>query len=254
MLEQAVTNSMLAVHLLDPTAGKEAMAFDRRQLEGTAARARQGMDRLQRLLWLAPKPEGPADNELVQGLRRSDDNGGSLLEADRLIEQAQPEFVAILIRKLFPNGDPAAPLVSPAPPGGKDARLGLYLLAPPEEVAAAKDSAVPFLKDRFRCRLPLTAESTPAERAEHEAAKLRQADAVAIYWGQAKEAWVYEQLTRLADWGALGRTAAFTRLIILIAPPSSGAKAAFYLDDDGVELLDLRQAAEPAPAGSKAAL
>jgi hypothetical protein len=233
-LEQAVTNSRLAVHLLDPTAGKEAMALDRRQLEATTERAKFP-DRLQRMIWIAPRSSSGHDNELLQHMRRLEAHGGGLVKGDSLVEESLESFVKLLLRKLFPNEE------SVTPPAALESRPTLYLIALPEDVAAARGRGIARLKDRFRCRLPLGPDAKPTARAAHEAEQLASCNAVGIYWGHGDEAWVYGQLARTERWQERNRAAAFIRRIILIGPEEQSAKATFYYDDDDVELIDLRE-------------
>jgi hypothetical protein len=102
LLEQSVTNARLAVHLLDPTAGREAMGLDERQIAATTVRARDAV-RLRRLIWVRDKPEGIADNELVASLRLLEANGGRLIDGDKLVEESSERFIKLLIRTILPN-------------------------------------------------------------------------------------------------------------------------------------------------------
>ncbi len=209
LLEQAVTNARLAVYLLDPTAGKEAMALDRRQLEATATRAREGT-RLRRLLWLQEKPKGVPDNDLVAALRRLEANDGRLIEGDQLIEDSSERFIDLMLRMLFPNDVTPTPVVAP-----------LYLLVHPDD-AAACGLILPALRSRGqRCRQPLPATLGPADR-------------VAIYWGAKEAGWVFGELDRLRGKGV--------GTILLIKDLPATAEKAAFLADEVAETIDLTAA------------
>lgn len=211
LLEQAVTNARLAVHLLDPTAGKEAMALDRRQIEATAMRARDAT-RLKRLIWLREKPPDVPDNDLVAALRRLEANGGRLIEGDRLIEESSERFIELIRRILFPNDMAPNPLVA-----------SIYPLVHPDD-AAACGLVFSVLRSRGqRCRQPLPKTLKPTDR-------------VAIYWGVKDADWVFGEIDRLKGEGVSG--------IVLVKGPPASAEKAEFLADEVAEIIDL--AAAPA--------
>lgn len=206
LLDQAVTNARLAIHLLDPTAGKEAMALDRRQIEATATRARDAT-RLRRLIWLREKSEGVPDNALVAELRRLEANGGRLIEGDRLVEESSERFIELILRILFPNDVAPNPVVAP-----------IYLLVHPDD-AAACGLVLPVLRSRGqRCRQPLPATLGPADR-------------VAVYWGTKDASWVFGEIDRLLGKGV--------GTILLVKGPPASAEKAEFLADEVAEVIDL---------------
>jgi hypothetical protein len=207
LLEQAVTNARLAVHLLDPTAGKEAMALAQRQIEATATRARDGT-RLRRLIWLQEKPQGVPDNTLVTALRRLEANGGRLIEGDQLIEESSERFIDLMLRMLFPNDTISSPVIAP-----------LYLLVHPDDDAVVRELILPALRSRGqRCRQPLPA-------------ALGTADRVGIYWGAKDAGWIFGEIDRLQGKGV-------GAILLIKGLPASAEKAAF-LADEVAEIIDL---------------
>ena len=200
LLDQAATNARLAVHLLDPTAGKEAMELDQRQIEATATRARNAT-RLRRLIWLRGKSEGAPDNALAADLRRLEANGGRLLEGDRLIEESSERFIDLMLRMLFPNDATPGPAVAP-----------IYLLVDPDDDATARGLILPALRSRGqRCRQPLPK-------------TLKSSDQVAIYWGVKDADWVFGEIDRLKAEGVGG-------IVLVKGPPASVEKAQFLADE-----------------------
>lgn len=211
LLDQAVTNARLAVHLLDPTAGKEAMALDQHQIEATATRARDGT-RLQRLIWLQEKPPGVPDNDLVAALRRLEANGGRLIESDRLIEESSERFIDLMLRLLFPNDVTPNPVPVVAP---------IYLLVHPDDAATCRLILSELRSRGQRFRQPLPATLGPVDR-------------VAIYWGTKDAGWVFGEIDRLREKGV-------GTILLIKGPPASAEKTAF-LADEVAETIDLTAA------------
>jgi hypothetical protein len=217
VLDQAVTNARLAVHLLNPAAGKEAMALDARQLEATTRRAHD-VTRLRRLLWLAPLLPGASENELVASLRRLEVNGGRMVEGDRLVEEPFERFAELLLRILFPTEERQSP---PAP---TEQTSVVYLDAAPDETNAALSLAVPALKQHgYRCRSPLPVTVSSGDR-------------VAIFWGTKDAGWVFGEIDRLAGCEAI---------LIIKAPPATEEKARF-LAEEATQIIDLTALTESA--------
>lgn len=207
LLEQAVTNARLAVHLLDPTAGKEAMALDQRQIEATATRARA---RLRRLIWLREKPQGVPDNDLAAALRRLEANGGRLIEGDKLVEASSEQFIDLMLRTLLPNDATPAPVAVP-----------IYLLAHPDDAMECKRMWSALQSRGQRCRQPLPKTLKPTDR-------------VAIFWGVKDADWVFGEIDRLKGEGVSG-------IVLVKGPPASAEKAEFRTDEVP-EIIDLAAA------------
>jgi TIR domain len=215
VVEQAVTNARLAVHLLDPSASGGALAADTRQIDATDRRAMDA-SQLSRLIWVKSKAAGTADNALVASLRRLHDGGGRLFESDRLVEDSSERFIELLIRTLFPADERTT---------AAGAAKICYLLVDRDDDAAVRQLALPALASRgLSARLPMPA-------------KLADGDRVAIYWGSKNADWVFGELTRLGT----------TRPIVLIkGPPGAPEKAAFFAGEVG-ETIDLTL---PSPPGA----
>jgi hypothetical protein len=196
LVDQAVTNARLAVHLLDPLASDEALKLDTRQVDATDRRASDA-NRLRRLIWVKSKPTGAADNALVSALRRNHKSGGRLFESDKLVEDSSERFVELLLRTLLPEDDTNATGIC-------------YLRIDRDDEASARQLALDALATRgLRARLPL-----PAQLAD--------ADRVAIYWGVKGVDWIFTELNKLGT----------TRPIVLIkGPPATAEKNAFHTDE-----------------------
>jgi hypothetical protein len=210
LLEQAVTNARLAIHLLDPTAGKEAMELDQRQIEATEARARDET-RLRRLIWLREKPANGADNALVSALRTLKANGGRLIEGDRLVEDSSERFIELMLRILFPSDAASPPAEAP-----------IYLLVDPDDRSVVNELILPAMRLRNqRCRQPVPKTLKPADR-------------VAIYWGGKDADWVFEKIDGLKAEGV-------NQIVLVKGPPASEEKNEF-LADEVAEIIDLASA------------
>jgi hypothetical protein len=194
LLEQAVTNAQIAVHLLDPSASQDVSDFDSDQLEVSAARARAGT-KLQRLIWV--KPGSIDENSLVSSLRQLEANGGCQIEGDRLIQQPLEDFIGLLIRTLLPN-EVAISLAS--------AVRRYYLLYSPEDEKAALSIGSSALESRgLQWRLPAPV-------------KFRPSDGVAIFWGQKDAAWIFAEMDRLQG---------TCPMLVIKGPPATDEKRTF---------------------------
>jgi hypothetical protein len=213
VVEQAVTNARLAVHLLDPSADGGALVLDTRQIDATDRRAMDARQ-LSRLIWVKSKPSGTADNVLVASLRRLHDGGGRLFESDRLVEDSSERFIELLIRTLFPADEPTT---------AAGAAKICYLLVDHDDDAAMRQLALPALSSRgLSARLPMPT-------------KLADGDRVAIYWGSKNADWVFGELTKLGT----------ARPIVLIkGPPGTPEKTTFFAGEVG-DTIDLTRSSTP---------
>lgn len=197
VVDQAVTNGRLAVHLLDPSSSGRSLALDTLQIDATDRRANDA-NKMRRLIWVRRQSPGAGDNALVSSLRRLHAAGGRLFESDSLVEESSERFVELVLRTLFPED--SARTSAPS-------ENVWYLLTVREDDADARQVALPALALRsLKARLPMPA-------------RLADGDRVAIYWGSKEADWVFGELDKLGT----------SRQIILIkGPPATPQKEAFF--------------------------
>ncbi|MGH8480466.1 MAG: toll/interleukin-1 receptor domain-containing protein [Gammaproteobacteria bacterium] len=219
VVEAALQQSALAIHLTGPRYGKRPEGTDESIVALQYELARRGG--LRRVVWVATKPEDTEAPQaaFLEALRTGLDQHVDLLE-HKTIEDLKD----VILARLAPRAPEAVPLVE------GDDLCRIYLIcdqednpldSPTRPALALRD----FLFDAgFEVKLPVAGKTAAKSRQKDNRRKLEECDAVVLSWGLARQTWVEEQLSELKK--ALGwrRARPFSAKAIYVTAPEADEK------------------------------
>ena len=181
----------------------------------------------QHVIWIAPAEKADQvearHQQFLEKLRRvyTEQHGTELLE-----KVALEEVKTRLVDKLEPKQAPTIPGAAATPGPG----CRIYLICDAGERDAVKPIEACLRAHGCRVSLPLWDGSVSEIRADHQET-LQLCDAVLIYYGTGRPAWLREKQRDLLKAAGWGRTRPFLAQAVCIGPPASEEKAN-YMDDD----------------------
>ncbi len=221
-VQDALQASNLAIHLAGPRYGKRpegtelsivALQYEIAQQHG-----------LPRVFWIAKRPEEvePPQADFLKVLRENVQSGLDLLENKTL-----EDLKDIILERLEPRQPDQASKMT------DNGLVRIYLICDQEDhpldQETDKQNRALVLRDYlfdagFEVKLPVSLKTAAASRQKDNREKLKQCDAVLLYWGRAPQVWLEERLVELNK--ALGwrRSKPFASKAIYVTIPDDKVK------------------------------
>jgi TIR domain/Domain of unknown function (DUF4062) len=221
-VQDALKASSLAVHLAGPRYGKRpegtelsivALQYEIAQQHG-----------LPRVFWIAKRPEEvePPQADFLKVLRENVQSGLDLLENKTL-----EDLKDVILERLEPRQPDQAPKTT------DNGLVRIYLICDQEDHPLDQETdeqnRALVLRDYlfdagFEVKLPVSLKTAAASRQKDNREKLKQCDAVLLYWGRAPQVWLEERLVELNK--ALGwrRSKPFASKAIYVTIPDDKVK------------------------------
>jgi hypothetical protein len=219
-VKSAIEQARLSVHLFGARYGMIPESADQSvpTLQYSLAQERG----LARIAWIRDGAEPEARQaDFLEKLRQAPGTGLELLER-RTVEQLKSRVLALLAPR------------APEPPPPTDGLVRIYMMCDQDDHPLTTRDPTPARQVRdylvgrgFEVKLPVTGMADPSRVRRDNQEKLKQCDAVLLYWGTAPDVWVEEKLREVTK--AVGWRGArpFTAKALYVTAPTSPVKEGY---------------------------
>jgi hypothetical protein len=228
-----IAKASISIHLIGTRYGtildgETRSVFELQNLYAAEESRKRG---LRRLIWM-PKDMGEMNEQQAQFIAKLRSDRNSLEGAD-LLEETVENLKSSVLDMLKPK--PVAKVTTVDEAVVSDGSLQLYLLYDVKDKDAVRELRRE-LKGKTAGEKPLNVvvpafDGEASELRELHRQKLKECDAVMIYWGSSNEAWVDSSLNEIRKAPGFGRTKKFsTKHLVLLAGPQTSTKSDWLLD------------------------